>query len=91
MGAEGAAEGAAGDRPLLAAGGLARQAPGDAGHGLAARPAAQPSAEILRALALMATGLDLRPAVEIVADWESAPQTWAALRGKTVLTRIGTG
>ncbi|MCK9896261.1 hypothetical protein [Frankia sp. AgB32] len=44
-------------------------------------------ADIPHVLDLLAIGLDLRPAVETVADWESAPQTWAALRGKTVLTR----
>ncbi|ADP81499.1 zinc-dependent alcohol dehydrogenase [Pseudofrankia inefficax] len=44
-------------------------------------------ADIPRVLELLATGLDLLPAVETVADWESAPQAWAALRGKTVITR----
>ncbi|MBL7500829.1 alcohol dehydrogenase catalytic domain-containing protein [Frankia sp. CNm7] len=44
-------------------------------------------ADIPQALDLLAAGLDLRPAVETVADWESAPRTWAALRGKTVITR----
>ncbi|CAO5252232.1 hypothetical protein FAGKG844_590023 [Frankia sp. AgKG'84/4] len=44
-------------------------------------------ADIPHVLGLLATGPDLRPAVETVADWESAPRTWAALRAKTVLTR----
>jgi threonine dehydrogenase-like Zn-dependent dehydrogenase len=46
-------------------------------------------AEIPRALTLLAAGLDLRPVVEAVADWDSAPRAWAAMRGKTVLTRAG--
>ncbi|CAO5172087.1 Alcohol dehydrogenase catalytic domain-containing protein [Frankia sp. AiPs1] len=44
-------------------------------------------ADIPHVLDLLATGLDLSPAVETVADWESAPRTWAGLRGKTVITR----
>jgi threonine dehydrogenase-like Zn-dependent dehydrogenase len=38
-------------------------------------------------LSLLARGLDLRPAVESIVDWEEAPQAWSGLRGKTVLTR----
>jgi threonine dehydrogenase-like Zn-dependent dehydrogenase len=44
-------------------------------------------AAIPEALALLTAGLDLSPVVDTVADWDSAPQTWAALHGKTVLRR----
>lgn len=44
-------------------------------------------AAIPQVLALLSDGLDLAPVVESVADWDSAPETWAGMRGKTVLTR----
>jgi hypothetical protein len=46
-------------------------------------------AEIPDVLTLLAAGLDLRPVVETVADWDSAPQAWTGMRGKTVLIRDG--
>jgi threonine dehydrogenase-like Zn-dependent dehydrogenase len=44
-------------------------------------------AAIPAVLDLLAKGLDLGPVVETVASWADAPAAWAAMRGKTVITR----
>jgi threonine dehydrogenase-like Zn-dependent dehydrogenase len=42
---------------------------------------------IPRVLELLAAGLDLSPAVDLVVPWEDAPSAWPAMTGKTVFTR----
>jgi threonine dehydrogenase-like Zn-dependent dehydrogenase len=44
-------------------------------------------AELPNVLALLDAGLDLRPVVHTVADWADAPDVWAGMTGKTVITR----
>ena len=38
-------------------------------------------------LELLASGCDLAPVVERVADWDDAPEVWPTMTGKTVFTR----
>ena len=42
---------------------------------------------IPKVLELLASGLDLSPAVDRVVAWEDAPSVWPAMTGKTVFTR----